>query len=150
MEPTPPVDDTAAFFERAAERHVPLLELLEIRPVASSEGSATFEMVVDDRHLRTLGLLHGGVTATLLDTAMGFAAVTMAPEAHHVVTIQLNVNYIRPAWKSEKLVAHGELRHSGRQTAVAHGEVKTAEGTLVAAGSATFMYVPKPEAGASS
>lgn len=130
-----------------AGRHVPLLELLEIHPVQAGEGEATFEMLVDERHLRTLGILHGGVTATLLDTALGFAAVTVAPDDHFVVTVQLNVNFIRPAWKSEQLHASGRVRHSGQKTAVAEGDIHTAEGTLIATGTATFLFLPKPPPG---
>lgn len=130
----------------ALERHVPLLETLEIRAVDAERGRAVFEMTVDEKHLRTLGLMHGGVTATLLDTAMGYAAVTVAPKDRQVVTVQLNLNYVRPAWKSERLVATGEIRHSGRQTAVAHGELHTADGTLVASGSATMMFIALPDA----
>lgn len=126
---------------------MPFLDLLDIRPVSAQPGRAEFEMTVDDHHLRTLGLLHGGVTATLLDTAMGYSAVTTAPEKHYVLTVQLNANYIRPAWHGETLRASGEIVHTGRQTAVARGEIRTSDGKLVAAGSATFMYVPHPSDG---
>jgi uncharacterized protein (TIGR00369 family) len=99
-------------------------------------------MVVGSRHLRTFGLLHGGVIAALLDAAMGTAAMTRAPTDHDVVTAQLNVNFIRPAWEGESLSATGELIHAGRRTAVARGEVRTTTGVLVAAASATFLYTP--------
>ena len=131
----------------AAERHVPLLELLAVHPVEVTSGKAVFEMTVDDRHLRTLGILHGGVTSTLLDTCMGYAAVTVAPNDHYVVTVQLNVNFIRPAWDGERLLATGEIRHAGKQTAVTAGEIHTANGKLVAAGTATFLFLPKPPPG---
>jgi uncharacterized protein (TIGR00369 family) len=130
---------------KAMTRHVPLLELLEIRATDASKGSATFEMQVDEKHLRTLGLMHGGVTTTLLDTAMGFAAVTTAPEGFYVVTVQLNANFIRPVWESEKLIATGEVQHSGKQTAVARGEIRTSENVLVASGMGTFLYIPQPK-----
>ena len=130
---------------QAMARHVPLLELLEIRPVQASQGKATFEMLVDEKHLRTLGLMHGGVTTTLLDTAMGFAAVTTAPQGYYVVTVQLNANFIRPAWESEKLIATGEVQHSGNQTAVARGEIRTSENVLVASGTGTFLFIPLPK-----
>jgi acyl-CoA thioesterase len=135
--PTPPL-------QHAVERRVPFLDLLNIRAVAAQRGRAEFEMTVEDHHLRTLGLLHGGVTATLLDTALGYAAVTTAPEKHYVLTVQLNANYIRPSWRGETLRATGEIIHTGRQTAVARGEIRTSDGKLVAAGSGTFMYVPQP------
>jgi uncharacterized protein (TIGR00369 family) len=98
-------------------------------------------MTVQEHHLRTLGIMHGGVLATLLDSAMGIAAGTLAPPGHLVVTVQLNINFIRPAWCGETLVATGEVFHAGRQTAVARGEVHTSTGTLIGSGSATFMYI---------
>ena len=102
-------------------------------------------MTVEERHLRTLGILHGGVTTTLLDTAMGMAVGTLTPPGHFVVTVQLNANFIRPAWDGETLVATGHVRHGGQQTAVASGEIHTADNILVATGSGTFMFVPKSE-----
>jgi uncharacterized protein (TIGR00369 family) len=88
-----------------------------------------------------MGLVHGGVYATLLDTAMGWAASTLAPQGQDLVTVQLNVNFIRPCREGETLVASGEVVHSGRRTAVARGEVRTAAGELAATGSGTFMFV---------
>jgi uncharacterized protein (TIGR00369 family) len=126
-------------------RYVPFLEHLAIRPVACENGSATFEMTVDEPHLRTRGILHGGVFAALLDTAMGMAAGTTAPAGHFVVTAQLNVNMIRPAWQGETLRATGEVRHSGKLTAVAYGEIRTEQSVLVATGTATFLFLPSPE-----
>lgn len=123
----------------------PFMELLDARPIRREEGQVAFELLVQERHLRTLGIVHGGVTAALLDSALGFAAGTTAPPGHHVVTMQLNINYIRPAWDGERLIASGEVRHAGRQTAVARGEIRTAAGVLVASASGTFMYLPLPE-----
>ena len=128
----------------ASRRHVPFLELLDIRPVSAQKGHATFEMLIEHRHLRTLGILHGGVTATLLDTAMGYAAGTLSPKGHFVVTVQLNVNFIRPGWEGETLRVSGEVKHSGQQTAVSYGEIRNDEGTLVATGTGTFLYVRQP------
>jgi acyl-CoA thioesterase len=120
------------------------MEVLGARPIKKDRGDVAFELVVEERHLRTLGIVHGGVTAAMLDTALGFAAGTTAPEAHHVVTVQLSLNYIRPAWRGEKLIATGEVRHAGKMTAVARGELRTSEGALVASGTGTFMYLPLP------
>lgn len=125
-------------------RHVPFLDLLKIRPVSAERGRAQFEMTVEERHLRTLGILHGGVSATLLDTALGFAAGTMTPEKHFVVTVQLNVNFVRPAWEGETLRVTGEVIHSGKQTAVATGEIRTEQNVLVSYGTGTFLYLPHP------
>jgi hypothetical protein len=71
---------------------------------------------------------------------MGLAAGTLAPAGWGVVTVQLHAHFIRPAGEGETLVAVGGLKHSGRQIAVACGDVYAAGGVLVASGSATFMY----------
>lgn len=139
-------DDPNDHLLHAAKRDVPFLDLLDIRPVSAGDGKAVFEMTVDESHLRTMGLLHGGAAASLLDTAMGFAAVTNSPPEHHVVTVQLSVNFIKPAWKSERLTASAEVQHSGRKTAVLQGRIHNDSGELVASGTGTFMYLPvEPE-----
>jgi uncharacterized protein (TIGR00369 family) len=127
-------------------RQFPFLDLLGVRSIEMGQGRCRVELLVLRQHLRNLGIIHGGVVATLLDTAMGIAASTLAPPGQGVVTIQLNAHFIRPAWEGETLVATGELKHSGRQTAVACGEVHTAQGVLVASGSATFMHRPDTDA----
>ena len=105
-------------------------------------GRGRLEVVVRTEHLRDVGILHGGMSATLLDSVMGMSAASVAPPGYYVVTVQLNMNFIRPAWEGEHLVATGEVTHSGRQTAVARAEIRTADGILVSSGSATFLFVP--------
>ena len=125
----------------------PFLESLHAEPVASEKGRATWRLAVAEQHLRTHGILHGGVVATLLDTAMGRAVSTLCRDDQSCVTAQLNVNFIRPSWSGETLTITGEVQHSGRQTSVARGEIRTATGVLVATGTGTFLFVPKPTAG---
>ncbi len=120
------------------------LERLNIQPIAVEKGSATFEVTVDETHLRTMGIAHGGLLATVLDSCLGCAAWTLAPPENHVVTVQLNINYIRPAWLGEMLTAKAEVRHAGQMTAVSRGEIRTKEGALVASATGTFMYLPIP------
>jgi uncharacterized protein (TIGR00369 family) len=139
----PKIADVAGRF-KAESGGSSFLDRLKIHPVAIDKGTATFEVTVDDTHLRTMGIAHGGLVATLLDSALGCACWTLAPPAHHLVTVQLNINYIRPAWLGEKLSCRTETRHAGQMTAVARGEVRTADGALVASASGTFMFLPIP------
>ncbi|MFM9965589.1 MAG: PaaI family thioesterase [Planctomycetaceae bacterium] len=125
----------------------PFLEGLRAEPVTSEKGRATWRLTVAEQHLRTHGILHGGVVATLLDTAMGRAVSTLCRDDQSAVTAQLNVNFLRPAWPGETLMITGEVLHSGRQTAVTRGEIRTATGVLVATGSGTFLFVAQPVAG---
>lgn len=122
----------------------PFLEGLRAEPIASEKGRATWRLVVAEQHLRTHGILHGGVVATMLDTAMGRAVSTLCREDQLCVTAQLNVNFIRPSWSGETLTITGEVQHSGKQTAVTRGEIRTADGVLVATGTGTFLFVPRP------
>ena len=128
---------------------MPFLEHLGVRILEAAQGRGRLEVVVRTEHLRDVGILHGGMSATLLDSVMGMSAASVAPPGHYVVTVQLNMNFIRPAWEGEHLVATGEVTHSGRQTAVARAEIRTAGGILVSSGSATFLSVPHkdPSAG---
>ena len=114
------------------------LERLGVRVVDES----LLVLEVRAGHLRTLGIAHGGVIATLLDSVMGMVANRSSPPDHYLVTAQLNVHFVRPAFEGETLVASSEVRHGGRKTAVAQGEIRTEGGDLVATASATFVYVP--------
>ncbi len=125
-------------------RQVPLLDTLAIEPLEAAEGVARMQMTVNERHLRMLGLFHGGVTAALLDTALGYAVMSLAAEGFHAVTVQLNVNFTRPVARGESLEAVGRVLHSGSQTAVASGEVRNADGKLVATATGTFLYLRLP------
>jgi len=118
------------------------LERLGVR----SDDQGRLIIKLGPAHLRSLGIAHGGFIATLLDSVMGRDAGRAAPSNHYVVTAQLNVNFIRPGWVGETLLASAQLRHQGRKTAVAQGEVRTEAGALVATGSATFLYVEHTEA----
>ena len=133
------------WLKAAVKRHVPFLDHLRIQPISAGDGQSEFEVTIAGIHLRTFGILHGGVTASLLDTAVGFAAVTVAPPGHHVVTVQLNMNFTKAVEQGETLRAIGRVEHAGQRTAVVHGEVRNAENDLVAVATATMMYLPLPE-----
>ena len=126
-------------------RSSPFLRELGVVLAEQETGFARLEITVAERHLRTRGIAHGGVIASLLDTAMGVAVSSKVPVGCFPVTAQLNVNFIRPAWHGESLHIEGKVRHSGRTTAVAQGEIRTDSGVLVATSSGTFSFVPDPD-----
>lgn len=125
----------------------PFLNALGAEPLSSENGRAIWKLVVTEQHLRTHGILHGGVVATLLDTAMGRAVTTLCRVDQSAVTAQLNVNFLRPAWKGETLTITGEVLHCGSLTAVTRGEIRTSADVLLATGSGTFMFVARPAEG---
>ena len=102
------------------------------------------EMVLpaDERHGNPFGMLHGGIIATLLDSALGCAVHSTLPAGVEYTTIDLNVKFVRGLRAGEsELVADGRVVHGGRRTATAIGEVRDAAGRLVAHGSCTCLIL---------
>ena len=128
---------TDAFNGLDESHRLSFLERLGVR----ADGAGRLLIDVRAGHLRTLGIAHGGVIATLLDSVMGMVANRSSPPDHYLVTAQLNVHFIRPAFEGETLIASAQVRHAGRKTAMAQGEIQTPNGELVATASATFVYV---------
>ena len=122
----------------------PFLHALQMEPVEIGEGTGSLRIVLEDQHLRVGAIMHGGVAAALLDTALGLAAATKAPKQHDVVTAQLNMNFIKAARIGDELIGSGEVVHSGRRTCVVRADVRTSAGELVAIGSGTMLFVPMP------
>ncbi len=89
-----------------------------------------------------LGIVHGGVTATLIDSAMGTLANSLLPEGFGAVTTQMNIHYIAPGiGESLRCVAHCE--HQGTKTMVLTATVYRPDNKKVATASGSFFIIPK-------
>jgi acyl-CoA thioesterase len=87
--------------------------------------------------------VHGGVIATLMDTAMGSAVYTALPDGFLYTTLELKVNFVRAVkLDDEPLTCEGRTIHLGRQTATAQATVTRPDGALVAHGTCTCMLFP--------
>lgn len=117
---------------------------LRTRPDPTHPRQDEVVLTLGPHHLRTLGIAHGGVIAGLMDVTLGKAAATTSPEGHYVVTAQLNIHFIRPAWAGETLVGRATIDHAGRRTTVVHGELRTEGDALVATATGTFLHLPRP------
>ena len=92
----------------------------------------------------SLEIVHGGVTATLVDTAMGTLANMMLPEGYGAVTTNLNVHYLAPG-VGERLSAHATIVHQGSKTIVVDGKVVSSEGKIVAHSTGSFFIFKKQQ-----
>ncbi|PLR97408.1 PaaI family thioesterase [Bacillus sp. T33-2] len=90
----------------------------------------------------TLGIVHGGVTATVIDTAMGTLANYILPEEYGAVTTQLNVHYIAPGL-GESLRCEARFIHRGTKTMVLGADMYRADGTKIAYATGSFFVVKK-------
>jgi acyl-CoA thioesterase len=88
-------------------------------------------------------IMHGGVIATLMDTAMGSAVYTMLPDGALYTTLEFKVNFIRTlALDADPVSCEARTLHVGRRTATAEATVTDSAGSLVAHGSCTCMIFP--------
>jgi uncharacterized protein (TIGR00369 family) len=115
-------------------------ELMGFRLVEVEPGRAVIALKPGKQHLNGLGIVHGGLAATLLDSALGVAINSMLPAGRVFTTLEMKVNYVRPI-----LSQTGEVRceasviHVGSRVATAEGRLVGANGKLYAHGTATCM-----------
>jgi uncharacterized protein (TIGR00369 family) len=94
----------------------------------SGHGVCTVTGKVEPRHLNINQVVHGGVYATILDTAMGAAVVSMLAGGETTATTSLYVEFLRAAREGDTLRARGEVLRRGRHLAFAEGNLFDAVG----------------------
>ena len=120
--------------------HAPVAELLGFTLIELGEGQASFELDPGERHYNPLGTVHGGIAATLLDSAMGVAVHTTLGEGQRYTTLELKVNFVKGLSEQVPLVrAIGDVIHSGSRVATAEGRLVGPDGTLFAHATTTCL-----------
>jgi uncharacterized protein (TIGR00369 family) len=130
----------------------PIALLLGMEPVEVAEGRAVFAAEPDERHYNPIGLVHGGLSATLLDSAMGCAVQTTLPAGDAYTTLELKVNFTRPITRETgRVLCEGAIVHRGGRVATAEGRVVAERtGKLLAHGTTTCLILSQPGAPPSS
>ena len=117
--------------------------------VEVGSGRVVLEMPSDPRFGQQFGYTHAGAVTTLVDTACGYAALTVMAADREVLTVDFAVNFLAPA-AGERFRATGTVLRAGRTIVVTRGEVHAVSGDepprLVAAMQATMMAVAAPPA----
>ena len=117
-----------------------MARLMNMRLVEVEVGRAVFTVEPDERHYNGLGIAHGGLAATLLDSALGCAINTMMPAGRVFTTLEMKINYVRPMRRETGEVrCEAEVLHAGSRVATAEGRIVDAAGKLYAHGTATCM-----------
>lgn len=113
--------------------HSPYMRFLGLEVVRSEKGQVEIRLPFRDEFLRNDGSdwLHGGVVSALIDIVGDYAVMTETNVG--VPTIDLRVDYLRPARRGD-LLAVGRTLRVGRTVSVADVEVRDSSGTLVAVG----------------
>jgi uncharacterized protein (TIGR00369 family) len=121
----------------------PMLALMNMRLVEVSKGRVVFSAVPEQRHYNPQGSVHGGFSATVLDSAMGCAVLTnLGPNTGHT-TLEFKINLVRPIFaETGRLRAEAWVVHSGKRVSTAEGRLLDADGKIFAHGSTTCMVLP--------
>ena len=119
---------------------LPFAQLIGMRLVDLRLDEAIIAVEMRDDLRQPSGVLHGGVTATLIDTAMAFAVRTRLEKEAKTATIDLTVHYLRPHWTGTATCKARVLRAGNRIFAVT-ADVTNEEGKLIATGLSTYTKI---------
>ena len=121
----------------------PIARLMGFSLVEVEPGRAVFEVVPGEKHYNPIGVVHGGVAMTLLDSAMGCAVHTQMPLGSGYTTLEAKTNLVRAITaETGKLRAIGITVHVGKRMATAEGRLEDASGKLYAHASTTCIVLP--------
>ncbi|WP_018477767.1 PaaI family thioesterase [Pontibacter roseus] len=123
------------------------MKLMGFQVTSIEVGRVEGELLLEQRHKQHKGFAHGGVIATLADIVAGFAAVSLVPKDHHVVTAEIKVSYFHPG-VGDKMLAKGYVIKQGRKLNFCEAEVYVVKGEeepLLIAKATTSMATITPE-----
>jgi uncharacterized protein (TIGR00369 family) len=124
--PRPPINDTLNFYLIEVER-----------------GRAVFQGTPKPEFFNPIGSIHGGWTATLLDSCMACAVHTTVPKGQGYTTVEFKLNLVRPIMPDTgPLRAEGKVINAGRTIATSEGRLVDANGKLYAHGTETCLIFP--------
>jgi uncharacterized protein (TIGR00369 family) len=123
----------------------PIMATLDFSGEEFDEGRVVFTMAVGEHHYNPLGTVHGGVIATLLDTATGCAVHTVLPSGYGYTTLDLSTKFLRPVTLASGTVrCEGVVISRGRTTALAEARLTDAAGRLMAHATSTCLIFEMP------
>ena len=118
--------------------------------IGQADGKGRAWLDITDRHTNRVGMLHGGLTAMLLDAACGFTASRMfadgtgeSADKAPLVTVSLTVNFVDGARLGQRVTATGHPAGGGRKIAYVNGDVRDQDGRLVATATGVFRRIKR-------
>lgn len=128
-----------AFAENALH-NLSFAKLIGMRLVELEPDLATISIEMRDDLRQPSGVLHGGVTATLIDTAMAFAVRTRLGINEATATIDLTIHYVRPHLEGT-FICTARVVRAGKRIFTVSADVHNDEGKLIATGLSTYTRV---------
>jgi uncharacterized protein (TIGR00369 family) len=123
---------------REAFEEIPFARLLGIELGELRRGAATLHLEARDELKRNRGILHGGVVASLADTAAAFAVLTLGEAGDATTTVDLTVHYLRPL-AAGRATARARVLRAGRRILSISVEVLDENQALAATALTSFI-----------
>jgi uncharacterized protein (TIGR00369 family) len=120
-------------FERVPYAHLIGIEVGELK-----KGAATLHLKVRDELKQNLGVVHGGATASLIDTASAFAILTLLKPGQTTTTIDLTIHFLRPLTEG-RATARAIVRRAGRRVLTVSVDVFDEAQTLAATAITSYL-----------
>ncbi len=124
-------------------RRVGILRFLGLSVIRVERGRAIVELGVQKRFLHMQGFLHGGIIATVADTAAALALVPMVPRGTRMATVEMKINFLERVHAGRIRVVAWIVR-KGKSLAVGEADVKDLKGRLLAKSLMTYSFSPPP------
>jgi uncharacterized protein (TIGR00369 family) len=118
----------------------PFFNHMAMRLVAMDIGKATIQLDHSNDHLQPFGLVHGGVIATIIDTATFWSVFMCIPEDAGLVNVDLKLNYLKSVTRG-RLKAEGCAIRQGRRICYSEAKVYSENEDLIAHGTSTLMIL---------
>ena len=120
----------------------PISQHFDFAPVSVEVGDVVFTCTADESAYNPIGMVHGGFVCTLLDTVTGCAVHTTLPAGTAYTSLEIKVSYLRPIHShTGPLTAHGWVTRAGRRAAFAEGDVRDADGKVLATATSTCLVM---------
>jgi uncharacterized protein (TIGR00369 family) len=132
------------FMEAVVAKKIPMPPMAATVPmqcVAATRGAVTFTARADARHLNRADNVHGGFTATVMDSIASCALRTHLEAGVRFVTIELNVKFLKPVPRDTDLRGEGKVINVSNNLGVSEAHLFDAAGNLCAHCTATFMVM---------
>ncbi len=114
---------------------------LRMQLVSISVDQSMVKLKTEQCHLQPFGIVHGGVFATLIDTATFWSVFLRLPEDAGLVNIDLKLNYLKSV-STGMMTAEGRCIRAGRSINYAEASVRDKKGNILAHGTSTLMVLP--------
>ena len=120
----------------------PIAQLMGFRLAEVEPGHAVFEITPGEQHYNPIGVVHGGLAMTLLDSAMGVCIHSRLPAGTGYTTLEAKTNLVRSITsQTGKLRAIGKVVHLGKRVATAEARLEDPAGKLYAHASSTCIVL---------